>query len=183
VTKRTRKWLGAVNAGIAALTVVATYALHDWTWLVTSFFSLIACAIWFSPTPPQGNDLTSHCPGWMSTQLGQRLSTRVPFVRRRWQRNIAAALVAKADRETIYRQYVLLMALNKWMHVRVVGGQYDDAERGQVVAAWCAWRNAGELHHRYREEQAGKRLELPPWLVGMPRTEDLDFGAGTSAPH
>lgn len=182
MTRRTFNWLVVYNAGIGVAAGVLAYTNRDWTWFVPAIFGGLSAAIYCCPEPRMVGFMR-FCPGWMSTRLGRRVATRVPFVQRRWQRNIDAALVAEAYRETIYRQAVLLMTLNKWMHASIVLGPDDVEQKGQVVAAWCSWRNAGERHHRYREEQAGKRLELPPWLEGMPRMEDLDFGAGTSAPH
>lgn len=162
---------------------------HDWTWhLVAAFCGFSSVLYWGALAGERvqrgAEGLLRWCPAWMNTRAGKWFATRVPFVGRRWKRNMDAALVYDADVEQAFYQIQLLIAVNRWAYCfeDASGEASEIRNAGKMMAAWCAWRTAAEALHRHRERQAGKRLDLPASLAGMPRMEDLDW-SGTSATH
>lgn len=101
----------------------------------------------------------------MSTRLGQRLATHVPFMSRLWKREMDAALERQAEFEHALTRDLLLKAINRW-------ASSPEREHDRVMAAWCSWRNAAERLHRQREQRFGYRIPLPLALTGMPRMDD-----------
>lgn len=155
----------------------------DWSWhLVAAFCGFSSAMHWgilcADHVRAGAEGLLRWCPAWMSTRWGQWVAGRVPFVGRRWTRNMVAAGVMDADLDAAMWGIRLQIAMNCFAN-----SNDDPREMAQVMAMWCGWRSSAERAHRCREEQAGRRLDLPPWLAGMPRMEDLHFGAGTSATH
>ncbi len=108
--------------------------------------------------------LLLDCPRWMRWRWAQWLGSRVPFVARIWKREMDAALEREAEFEHSVRRELLLVTLNCWAARSFAG----DAIGSNIVEAWCAWRNAAERLHRYRERRAGHRIDRPLMLVGLP---------------
>lgn len=156
--------------GVCGACIAAAHLRNDWTWLLTAALTVAAWIVHLvrlMPMPP-GNGLTRFCPVWMRTSWGQWLARRVPFFARRWQSNMQQALIFEADVEAAVYTVKLLAAMNAWVHT-----QRGEDELEQVMAMWCAWRNHAERAHRYREERAGKSLDLPVQLQGHPRAEEF----------
>lgn len=167
-------WWIVWNVGCACWCVALAFVRHDWTWyLVAALAGASAVlAVYNLGAPRSAKGLLRWCPGWMSLRAGQWVSTRVPFVRRLWVRRMDAALVTDADLEQALSLGVLLFELNRWAY----NADSEDApSTARVMAAWCAWRSDAERAHRYRERKAGKRLDLPVMLAGMPRMEEVVF--------
>jgi len=167
-------WWGVWNVGCTCWCVGLGIARRDWSWFVvgvlTSASVLISLVNLGAPRSAKG--LLRWCPAWMGTSAGQWVSTRVPIVRRLWDRKMNAALVTESDLDQALSLGVLLFELNRWAY----NADSEDApSTSRVMAAWCAWRNDAERAHRNRERQAGKRLDLPVMLAGMPRMEELKW--------
>jgi len=167
-------WGRKVGRADKGLCIQLAFARRDWTWLLVAAISsasgLLAGYNLEAPRSAQG--LLRWCPAWMSTRAGQWVAARVPFVRRLWNRKMDAALITDADLEQALSLSVLLFELNRWAYN---ADSETEPSTARVMAAWCAWRTNAERAHRYREQRAGKRLELPMMLAGMPRMEEVVF--------
>lgn len=107
-------------------------------------------------------------PWWMNTRWGRWLCTHWRPAAVAWQTVMAKRLYDEAHGELTAARAGLLLAANRYV-VR----DFDEDSRGELVRAWCTWRNAREREHRAADELWGRplehvQLEDPVWAKGEP---------------
>jgi len=171
---KSAKWLSRYHGVCCLGSVAMACAQRDWTWLLVAAFNAAATALYLCSDQlaraPAPEGIMRFCPPWMRTPWGQAVARRVRFVGRRWKRNMDRALVEEAFYDFAFAQLAFLQAANRWAFSTA---EEENHNRAELMAAWCKWRNEGERHLRAQERNHGGRLELPLYLQGMPRMEEL----------
>ncbi len=121
-------------------------------------------------TRPGERPLLLECPRWMRSRVGQWCARKLPGGARLWKRNMDAALERQAECEHVWARDMMLKGLNEWAALAFV-----EKYREAMIRDWCNWRNAAERLHRARERRAGRRLDVPLSLAGMPMGDDPKF--------
>jgi hypothetical protein len=115
----------------------------------------------------EGRALLLELPWWMRSRVGQWLARNFPGGRRLWQNEMDAALERVAEFDQIFARDELLHKLNLW-----AATNFDEQHRVEIIGGWCQWRNTAERLHRAREQRAGRSLDVPLALVGLPMMDD-----------